>query len=88
MEDKKKRGEDVSKADYNFLEDLLPNLKYSSIASLNSLVFDNGTRILDGLRKGGNYGENLLVDMVNRLSLIHISEPTRPVCSSRMPSSA
>ena len=23
-----------------------------------------------------------------RLSLIHISEPTRPVCSSRMPSSA
>ena len=24
----------------------------------------------------------------NALSLIHISEPTRPVCSSRMPSSA
>ena len=24
----------------------------------------------------------------NELSLIHISEPTRPVCSSRMPSSA
>lgn len=66
LEDKKKRGEDVSNADYNFLEDLLPNLKYSSIASLNSLVFDNGTRILDGLRKGGNYGETLLVDMVNR----------------------
>ena len=27
-------------------------------------------------------------DMQLRLSLIHISEPTRPVCSSRMPSSA
>jgi len=66
LEDKKKRGEDISNADFNLLEDLYPNLKYSAIASLNSLVFDNGTRILDGLRKGGNYGENLLVDMVNR----------------------
>lgn len=66
LEDKKKRGEDISKEDFNFLEDFLPNLKYSSIASLNSLIFDNGTRILDGLRKGGNYGERLLVDMVNR----------------------
>ena len=26
--------------------------------------------------------------MLDTLSLIHISEPTRPVCSSRMPSSA
>ena len=26
--------------------------------------------------------------MMSNLSLIHISEPTRPVCSSRMPSSA
>ena len=26
--------------------------------------------------------------LVDDLSLIHISEPTRPVCSSRMPSSA
>ena len=29
-----------------------------------------------------------LGDAGDRLSLIHISEPTRPVCSSRMPSSA
>ena len=28
------------------------------------------------------------IDLVSDLSLIHISEPTRPVCSSRMPSSA
>ena len=27
-------------------------------------------------------------DLCMQLSLIHISEPTRPVCSSRMPSSA
>ena len=29
-----------------------------------------------------------LVQTLLKLSLIHISEPTRPVCSSRMPSSA
>ena len=38
-------------------------------------------RIAAGLRY-------LHVDEVQELSLIHISEPTRPVCSSRMPSSA
>ena len=27
-------------------------------------------------------------ELWDKLSLIHISEPTRPVCSSRMPSSA
>ena len=30
----------------------------------------------------------ILSDTFYELSLIHISEPTRPVCSSRMPSSA
>ena len=29
-----------------------------------------------------------VITMTLYLSLIHISEPTRPVCSSRMPSSA
>ena len=29
-----------------------------------------------------------IFDHAGKLSLIHISEPTRPVCSSRMPSSA
>ena len=34
-------------------------------------------------------GFNVAVNYAgNKLSLIHISEPTRPVCSSRMPSSA
>ena len=36
-------------------------------------------------------GRGLAVELLARgldLSLIHISEPTRPVCSSRMPSSA
>ena len=32
--------------------------------------------------------EALELEVVDVLSLIHISEPTRPVCSSRMPSSA
>ena len=32
--------------------------------------------------------ENFVSQAVMELSLIHISEPTRPVCSSRMPSSA
>ena len=32
--------------------------------------------------------KRLSADVINFLSLIHISEPTRPVCSSRMPSSA
>ena len=31
---------------------------------------------------------NLVGSLLVELSLIHISEPTRPVCSSRMPSSA
>ena len=30
----------------------------------------------------------IVTDNLKDLSLIHISEPTRPVCSSRMPSSA
>ena len=36
-------------------------------------------------KRGGDLGEFRQGQM---LSLIHISEPTRPVCSSRMPSSA
>ena len=34
------------------------------------------------------WDNGLSEDASNALSLIHISEPTRPVCSSRMPSSA
>ena len=30
----------------------------------------------------------IFIGLSQELSLIHISEPTRPVCSSRMPSSA
>ena len=86
LEDKKKRGEDVSQADYNFLDDLLPNLKYSSIASLNSLVFDNGARILDGIRKGGNYAESLLVDMVDRATGTVFGSTFQRVSSLALPS--
>ena len=32
--------------------------------------------------------EGVAMELFDSLSLIHISEPTRPVCSSRMPSSA
>ena len=36
---------------------------------------------------GVNVGD-AATGIIYKLSLIHISEPTRPVCSSRMPSSA
>ena len=39
-------------------------------------------------QKGGGFAGWKDVTKLQNLSLIHISEPTRPVCSSRMPSSA
>ena len=37
---------------------------------------------------GLRFGENIMYYLVVTLSLIHISEPTRQCCTSRMPSSA
>ena len=48
---------------------------YVSLGVDTIIVFDDGSK--DGTDR-----------IVADLSLIHISEPTRPVCSSRMPSSA
>ena len=46
-------------------------------------------RLMDlGCYRGLRHRRGLPVRGQRTLSLIHISEPTRPVCSSRMPSSA
>ena len=44
-------------------------------------------RIKIAVQKSGRLTENSL-ELLHRLSLIHISEPTRQYCQSRMPSSA
>ena len=72
--------------------DILNELKKinSLIKEYNSLRKTDGISILDeiqSLMKNIHESKSYIqVDLV--LSLIHISEPTRPVCSSRMPSSA
>ena len=46
------------------------------------------TRVIEMVQQAQRYGADAVVATAPFLSLIHISEPTRPVCSSRMPSSA
>ena len=48
---------------------------------------DTGAQFTRNIRLGVPLA-SAAMDTVTELSLIHISEPTRPVCSSRMPSSA
>ena len=50
------------------------------IKELQKEFYDRGGYIIWGFPNN--------IDAYHNLSLIHISEPTRPVCSSRMPSSA
>ena len=53
-------------------------------------TFDTDEYALSALRSGasGFLLKDARPEVLLDLSLIHISEPTRPVCSSRMPSSA
>ena len=51
-------------------------------------VSSDGTYAFADFQRAGNLGLWAIIAAVIILSLIHISEPTRPVCSSRMPSSA
>ena len=49
-------------------------------------VLKSNEEVLSGRQVAGEL--EAVIQAVKWLSLIHISEPTRPVCSSRMPSSA
>ena len=55
-----------------------------------AVVVDHGLDLALTLKVADRQASQRAVDLqtVDELSLIHISEPTRPVCSSRMPSSA
>ena len=60
-------------------------VKNTSFAPGNVSIkwYEDGT-----LNLAANCLDRHLAERGDQLSLIHISEPTRPVCSSRMPSSA
>ena len=54
----------------------------------NRVFAEDGTVLSEGFSAKQLAENKKHKDKVAKLSLIHISEPTRPVCSSRMPSSA
>jgi len=65
MQKKKEKGESTEE---DILGDILPTLQYSAIESMNSLVFDNGAKIIDAFKKGGNKLDNFTVSLFNTFS--------------------
>lgn len=67
-ENKKERalkGEDV---DDNTAEFLLNNFNYSVTSSLNTLLLDQGAKLIDGIRKGGDLGVGMANNIMNSVS--------------------
>jgi hypothetical protein len=67
-ENKKERalkGEDVED---NVVEFLLDNFNYSVTSSLNTLLLDQGAKLIDGIRKGGDLGVNMASNIMNSVS--------------------
>jgi hypothetical protein len=66
IEDKKAKGKkDLS---YDYVDDFLSTLKYSASASMNTLVFDQGAKTIDALRKGGSYFDYWATQTFNTVS--------------------
>jgi hypothetical protein len=68
LDKKKKQGINIKELDYDFTDNILENFSTSSLVSFNSLVFDNTSKIIDGLRKGGNKAEYLGNEAIGRIN--------------------
>ena len=72
--------------EYGLLVPVEPDARLITDAELHAIATDVVVNYSGGLLT--ELGDNPSLSTVVELCLIHISEPTRPVCSSRMPSSA
>lgn len=86
IEDKRAKGETDFK--YNLADDFLSTLTYSAAASLNTLVFDQGAKTIDAIRKGGNYFDYWSTQTFNTFSNIFTGGTLPSISKALLPEKA
>jgi hypothetical protein len=70
MEDNKQKELRGEKVEHGVMNEIIPTMKYSVSSTLNTLVFDQGAKMVDALRKGGGALNQIVVNNANALSNI------------------
>ena len=72
MEDNKQKELRGEKIDNGVMNDIISTMGYSVSSTLNTLVFDQGAKMVDALRKGGGALNQIVVNNANALSNVFL----------------
>ena len=70
MEDNRQKELKGEKVDDGFINEIIPTIGYSVSATLNTLVFDQGAKMVDAIKKGNQALNQIVVNNTNALGNI------------------